>query len=175
MLKHKDSKENSKKVSSKKFYSRLLFQRTCDFNVLLYSGRLFQQYLCEMFVKVDSERLSWIRYNQSNLRASDYSHLSDLLADAANHNNEINQCTGNNESNNELKFGRLVALPSTHMRSDRCMRQKMHDIIAISNTPDHPDIFITMICTHVGLRYKTHYSEFKELTIDLIYLITFFA
>ena len=101
-----------KKVSPMKFYSRLLFQGTCDFNVLLHSRRLFLQYLSEMFVKVDSERLSWARYNQSKLRASDCTHLCDLPADAANHNNEINQWTGNNQSNNELNFGRLVALPS---------------------------------------------------------------
>ena len=76
-LKHKDSKGNSKKISTMKFYSRLLFQRTCDFNDLIYSGRLFQQYSCEIFLKVDSERLSWLMYNQSKLRASDHTHLYD--------------------------------------------------------------------------------------------------
>ena len=90
-LKHKDSKGNSKKFSRMKFYSRLLIERTCDFNFLIYSGRLFQQHLCEMLVKVDSGRLSWLRYNQSKLRASECTHICDLLADAANHNNEINQ------------------------------------------------------------------------------------
>ena len=129
-----------------KFYSRLLFERTFDLNVLFYSGRLFQQYLCEMFVKVDSERLSWLGYNQSKLRASENTHLSDLLADAANHNNEINQWTGNNRRNNELNVGRLFVLPSTRIGSDRYMRQKIHDIIAISNTLGHPDIFVTMTC-----------------------------
>ena len=145
-LEHKDSKVNSKKVSLMKLYSCLLFQRTCDFNVLLHSGRLFQQYLCEMFGKVDSERLSWVRCNQSKLRASDYVHFRDLLVDAANHNNKINKWTGNNESNNELNVGRLVLLPSTHIGSDRYMRQKMDDIITISNTFGHSDIFITMTC-----------------------------
>ena len=74
-LEYKDSKGNVQKVSPKKFCSRLLFERTCDFNVLLHTRRLFQQCLCEMFAKVDSERLSWLRQNQSNLRASDYTHL----------------------------------------------------------------------------------------------------
>ena len=53
----KDSRGNSKKFSLRKFYSRLLFEQACDFNVLLHSGRLFQQYLCEMFVNAISERL----------------------------------------------------------------------------------------------------------------------
>ena len=39
--------------------------------------------------------------------------------------------------------GRLF---STRIGSNRYMRQKMHDIIAISNTLVHPDIFIRIIC-----------------------------
>ncbi len=39
-----------------------------------------------------------------------------------------------------------MVLPSTHMGSDRYMRQKMHDIIAISNSIGHPDVFLTMNC-----------------------------
>ena len=54
-LEYNDSKGNLKNVSPMKFYSRLLFRRTCDFNILLRSGRFFQQYLCELFVKVESE------------------------------------------------------------------------------------------------------------------------
>ena len=50
-LKHKDSKGNSKKVSPMKFYSRLLFERTSDFNVLLYSGTLFQQFYLKCLSK----------------------------------------------------------------------------------------------------------------------------
>ncbi len=99
-----------------------------------------------MFVKVESERLSWLRHNQSNLRASDYTHLWELLADAATNKNEVNKWPGNNEQDNSLNVGRLVVLPSTHIGSDRYMRQKMHDIIAISNSVGHPDIFITMTC-----------------------------
>ena len=113
-----------RKVSPLKFYSRLLFQRTCDFNVLLYSGRLFQQYLCEMFVKVESERLSWLRHNQSKLRASDYTHLCELLADAATNKNEVNEWTGNKNHNHDLNVGRLVVLPSTYMGPiDICVRK----------------------------------------------------
>ena len=81
---------SSKTVSSIKFYSRLLFHRTCDFNVLLHFERLFHQFLSEIFVEVDIERLSVLRYNEFKLRASDYTYLCDLLADAANHSNEIN-------------------------------------------------------------------------------------
>ena len=145
-LKHNDSKGKSQNLSPKKFYSRLLCQRTCDFNILIHCGRLFQQYLCEMFVKKESERLSWLRYNQSKLRASDYIHLRELLVDAATNMNEVNEWTDNNERDNLQTVGSLVVLPSNHIGSDRYMWQKMHDFIAISNSVGHPDIFITMTC-----------------------------
>ena len=70
-LKHNDLKGKSEKFSPKQFYSRLSYQGTCHFNKLIHCGRLFQHYLCEMFVKVESETLSWLRYNQSKLKASD--------------------------------------------------------------------------------------------------------
>ena len=41
---------------------------------------------------------------------------------------------------------RLVVFPSTHIGSYRHMWQKMHDIIVISNTLGHPNIFITITC-----------------------------
>ena len=95
---------------------------------------------------MESERLSWLRYNQSKLKANGYTHLCELLTDAATNKNEANQWTGNSERDNFLKVGRLVVFSSTHIGSDRYLRQKMLDIIAISNSVGHPDIFITMTC-----------------------------
>ena len=90
-LKHNDLKENLLAVSPKKFYSRLLYQNPCDFNIMIYYGRIFQQYFREMFVKVESKTLPWLHHNQSKLRASDYTNLCDLLADAATNKNEVNE------------------------------------------------------------------------------------
>ena len=145
-MEHIDSEGKLRKGSPLKFYSRFLFQRTCDFNVLLSSGRRFQQYFFEMFVKAESERLSWPRHNQSKSRASDYTHLCELLADAVTNKNEINEWTGNNNHDHDLNVGRLVVLPSNHIGSNIYMRQKMNDILAISNAVSHPDVFITMTC-----------------------------
>ncbi len=54
ILRFTDAKGSQKMVSPLKLHSRFLFGKRCDFNILLYSGRLFQQYLCEKFVKVES-------------------------------------------------------------------------------------------------------------------------
>ncbi len=37
-----------------------------------------------------------------------------------------------------------MVLPSTHAGRERYMRRKMHDIITISNSIEHPDVFLTM-------------------------------
>ena len=74
-LKHNAAKEKLQKVSPKKLYSCILYQRSCDFNIQLHSGRFFQHCLCEIFVKVEIGRPSWVRQNQTKLRASDYTTL----------------------------------------------------------------------------------------------------
>lgn len=145
-LLHMDSKGKPKKVTPLKYYTRLLFERDCDFNTIIHSGRLFQQYLCEMFVKVECERLSYLRENQSKLRSCDYTHLCELLADAAMERNEVQAWTKSDGKKSIGDIGKLVVLPSTHIGGERYMRQKMHDIIAISNSLGHPDVFLTMTC-----------------------------
>lgn len=60
--------------------------------------------------------------------------------------NDINAWTKTKEKGCDNDIGRLVVLPSTHIGSERYMRQKMQDIIAISNSIGHLDIFLTMTC-----------------------------
>ena len=60
--------------------------------------------------------------------------------------NEVQAWTKTTSENSIEDIGRLVVFPSTHIGSDRYMRLKMHDIIPISNSIGHPDVFITMTC-----------------------------
>ena len=143
-LEHLDLKGKRKNVSTMKFYSRLLFQRDCDFNILIHSCRLFQQYLCEMFVKVECERLSFLRQNQAKLRSCDYTLLYELLADASHAINEAQAWTGMKGTEKLRDLGKLVVLSSTHIGSDMYVRQKMHHIIAISNSIGNTDVLLTM-------------------------------
>ena len=52
-----------------------------------------------MFVKINSERLKWLRHNQFKWRLSDSTHVCDLIADDANHKDEINEWTCQSTSN----------------------------------------------------------------------------
>ena len=69
-----------------------------------------------------------------------------MLDDAATNKSKVSEWTSNTEQNNALYVGRLVVLASTHTGIDRYEWQGMQDIIAISNSLGHPDIFITMNC-----------------------------
>ena len=124
------------KISPKMFYAWKLFQRPSEFNILLHSARLFQQYLVDQYAKSEAEKLSYLRENQQRLRASDYSSLREALGDSGRMQDEADV----------VRAGRLFILPSTHVGGDRYMRQQLHDIIAISNKVGHPDVFLTMTC-----------------------------
>lgn len=62
-----------------------------------------------MYAKIEMERLSYIRYNQSKLRVDNYIHLRDAM----NNQNDINP--------NEL--GQSIILPATFTGSPRHMQE----------------------------------------------------
>jgi len=83
-----------------------------------------------MYVKVETERLNFIRFNQSKLRSDEYIHLRDAIAterDAAN-------------------IGRLTILPATHVGSPRHMHEYAQDAMTYVRNYGRPDLFITFTC-----------------------------
>ena len=72
--------ETSKKVSSMNFYAyRMMIRQNAD-NHLLRFRQLFQQYCVDMYVKIETERLTFIRLNQAKLRLEEYIHLRDAIS-----------------------------------------------------------------------------------------------
>lgn len=96
---------------------------------LLYFGTLSQQYLVDQYVKIEEERLGYIRHNQMNLRAAEY----EQLQRAVNENDEENA-------------GNRVILPSTFIGSPRHCTQNFNDAMAIVAKYGKPDLFITFTC-----------------------------
>ena len=122
------------KITPMMYYGWHLFERAGEFSTILHAARLFQQYLVGQFCKVEAERLSYLRHNQTQLRAAGYTALRESIGDSVRAEDE----------GDAVRAGRLFILPSTYIGVDRYMRQQMHDIIAISNQIGHPDIFLTM-------------------------------
>jgi hypothetical protein len=70
-----------KTVSAREYYCYKLQMRPDEFNILFYGGRLFQQWLVNMYVKVESMRLNWysLSKHQKIIRTELYRGIVDML------------------------------------------------------------------------------------------------
>ncbi|XP_055584901.1 uncharacterized protein LOC129737764 [Uranotaenia lowii] len=134
--------ETGKKISAMNFYAyRLMIRRNVE-NHILKCRALFHQYIVDMYVKIESERLLYIRLNQSKLRSEEYIHLRDAI------NNDVNI------DPNEL--GKAFILPATFTGSPRHMHEYAQDAMTYVRAYGRPDLFITFTC-------NPRWIEIKEL------------
>ena len=83
-----------------------------------------------MYAKIESERLLFIRLNQTKLRSEQYIHLRDAVVNDGNTTN----------------VGRLTILPSSYAGSPHHMHEYAQDAIAYVRFYGRPDLFITFTC-----------------------------
>lgn len=114
------------------FYAYRIMIRENDFNIISRCRQLANQFYVDMYVKVESERLRYIALNQSKLRAENYIHLQDAVAN-----------DGNVNPNN---LGKMVILPSSFVNSPRYLHEYTQDAFAYVRTYGRPDLFITFTC-----------------------------
>ncbi|MCH95752.1 helicase-like protein, partial [Trifolium medium] len=130
-------KRKSKKVSKrnrvtiKDWLSFRVQDRRDEPKTLLSSRRLFQQFLVDGYTMMESERLEFLRKNQSKLRVGKYQNLTD---------------TQSNVPNESKKRGKRMVLPSSFVGGKRYMDQLYFDGMAISAAVGFPDLFITFTC-----------------------------
>ena len=99
--------ETNKKVSSMNYYSYRLMIRENEDNHILKCRRLYHKYVVDMYVKIETERLTFIRLNQTKLRSEEYIHLRDAI----------------NTDGNAQNVGRMTILPATYIGSPRHMHE----------------------------------------------------
>ena len=132
-----------KTVSCKDFYAYHLMVRRNNFNSLLKSKKLFHQFAVDMYVKMENERLTYIRTHQNELRANDYIHLKDAL-----------EHDGNIDPND---LGKIKILPGSLINSPRYLAQLTQDAFSYVRLMGKPDLFITFTCN----------PQWKEITEQL--------
>ncbi|XP_063922978.1 uncharacterized protein LOC135137287 [Zophobas morio] len=120
----------TKKISCMDFYAYRIMIRAEQSNHILKCRHVFQQFIVDMYAKVESERLNYIRYNQSKLRVEDYIHLRDAIA---------NDGTIGN-------IGQTVILPASYTGSPRHMQEYAQDSLTYVRRYGRPDLFITFTC-----------------------------
>lgn len=95
----------------------------------LHSGRLFQQWLLDVALIVESLNLDWVKFHQSELQVHRYASLRGYLERRA--------------AKFDAVLDQLIILPSTFKGSDRNMRQSCLDALAIVRDCGGPDLFVT--------------------------------
>jgi hypothetical protein len=64
---------NHFKVSAMKFYAfRLMMRRGEDFNILPTCQRVMQQYIVDMYAKIETERLNFLWRDKKKIRSEEY-------------------------------------------------------------------------------------------------------
>jgi hypothetical protein len=118
------------KLTIKEWLAFRLQTRNFEGKTLIHSRRLFQQFVVDGYTMMESERLTWLKKNQSTLRVSKY--------------NNLNQSKASSSAN--TKIGKRIVLPSSFVGSKRYMDALYFDGMAISAHVGFPDLFITFTC-----------------------------
>ena len=119
--------QNGRKLTAMVYYRYHIMVRQ-NVSVLLRAKRLFQQYLVDAYCKIETERLQFLRREQTALRADCYQDLRDAILD------------GDGDPNN---VGRRIILPSTFTGGPRYMHERQQDAMTYVRKYGHPDLFIT--------------------------------
>ncbi|UYV73327.1 hypothetical protein LAZ67_10002739 [Cordylochernes scorpioides] len=100
------------------------------------------QYIVDMYVKFETERLLFIRLNQTKLRSEKYIHLLHAIATDGNPND----------------LGKMSILPATFAKSPQHMHGYAQDVMTYVHVYGRPDLFITFTC-------NPRWEEIRELML----------
>lgn len=120
-------KTDNTSLTCRDFYCYKLTTRETN-ESLLKSGKLFQEYIVDSYVKVEQARVHFIRTHQKEIRAESYQGAMDALL------------------NDAPRVGRNIILPSSFLGSPRHMHQLYQDAMAIVREKGKPNYFITFTC-----------------------------
>jgi hypothetical protein len=107
--------------------------RPDEFNILFYGGRLFQQWLLDMYVKIESMRIDWysLPKHKKIIQAELYRGIVDTLKASEARASEV---------------GRLVVLPRNFNGGECDVQARFLDATTLVQRFGKPDYFITMAC-----------------------------
>ncbi|XP_073046401.1 uncharacterized protein [Primulina eburnea] len=122
---------NGTRLTCLNYYAYMLQIRENSPSLILRGGRLLQQYVVDNYVKIETQRLRWIRSNQRDIRSELYQGLQDCLHGGENHAGNI---------------GTRIVLPSSFGGSPRDIYQRYQDAMTLVQTYGKPDLMLTMTC-----------------------------
>jgi hypothetical protein len=133
-------RDNEKKAIRKRQYITQLEwvgyriqQREIENSTIVFSRRLFHQFLVDSFSTIESARLKYLRDHQQELRSDMYKGLTEAILRG---------------ETNTTSTGKRIVLPATFVGGARYMIQNYQDAMAICSWAGYPDLFITFTCNH---------------------------
>ena len=132
---HWDPKLTGQKLSCRDYYAYRMHSRDPHGihdiveDALTYGGLLKHLFDCDNFIKMEENRLQYLRFHQDKLKAETYAGLADAVA-----------------ANEHREAGKYIILPSTHTGSPRHNHQNYQDAMATVRKHGKPDLFVTFTC-----------------------------
>ncbi|XP_057763551.1 uncharacterized protein LOC130984017 [Arachis stenosperma] len=118
-------------ISMRDFFAYRIQHRPWREGVLIYSRRLFQQFIVDAFSMIEAARLKYVYLKQKQFRAEIYKGLKDAVL-----NGETQAST----------LGKRIVLPASFTGGPRYTIQNYQDAMAICRAIGYPDLFITFTC-----------------------------
>ena len=134
------------------------------FNPLHYGEKLFQQYCVDSFIRIEKDRIRWIKQNQRKLLAANYTTVNDFLDKLC--------------KDQDASIKQKIILPSTCPGAPRFYSECYEDAMALVRRFRSPDLFITMTCNKKwpkiqdALRYTVDNQTFYQSPNTRPYIIT---
>ncbi|KAK9666569.1 hypothetical protein RND81_14G194600 [Saponaria officinalis] len=147
---------NDRQVSCREYYCYKLQSRPN--NMLLRAGRCLQQYMVDMYVKIENTRLDFFRKNQDTIIAELYQGILDTLESGEN-------CAAN--------VGRRVILPPTFLGGPRDMKKRYLNAMSLE-AQNRPDLVARVFRAKLlSLKKKIMKQHIFGEAASLIYVVEF--
>ncbi|XP_048622956.1 uncharacterized protein LOC106441802 [Brassica napus] len=124
-------KQKKATISMRQFFAFRLHERKNESGHLLHARRLFQQILVDAYTTIESNRLRYLKLNQSSLRSDSFDSIKE---------SENAGRTNMNEQGTEF------VLPASFTGGPRYMKNNYLDAMTICKHFGFPDLFITFTC-----------------------------
>ncbi|KAL6569662.1 hypothetical protein OROMI_014176 [Orobanche minor] len=118
-------------LTLREFLAFRIQDRVKEGHQLLHGRRLFQQFLVDSYIMMESQRLKWLRHNQPKLKVDSYKNLTHAIDEGL---------------LDTSQKGQLTILPSTFTGGRRWFDQMFQDSMAICKWTGYPCLFITFTC-----------------------------
>lgn len=126
-----------------------------NFEILHSSTRVFQQYVIDLQIRIETIRLQYVRHNQNNFRSQSYAGLQDYL-EHVNNGEQI-------EDINNSRIGRSIILPSSFTGSPRFMTNLYQNAMAVVRTLGKPDLFVTFTCNPDWPEIQSNIEDYHKV------------